>query len=86
MEYAARSSLSSDGRTRAFSRRQAKPYRHNRRHTVTQDGTPAPGKSNQTEDMVESSAPIQRATADTTIISRNSAAKAEAKVLSGEDP
>ena len=82
MEYAARSSLSSDGTTRAFWRRQAKRYRHNLRHT--QDGTPAPEKCNQTEDMVKSAALIRRATADTTIISHSSAAKAEAKVLGGE--
>ena len=86
MEYAARSSPSNDGTTRAFWRRQAKRYRHNLRRTVTQDGTPAPGTSNQAEGMVKSAAPIRRATADATIISRNSAAKAGAKVLSGENP
>ena len=56
------------------------------RRCVTQGGTPAPETYNQTEDMVESAAPMRRATADATIISLSSEAKAEAKVLSGEDP
>ena len=56
------------------------------RRCVTQGGAPAPETYNQTEDMVESAAPRRRATAVATIIRPSSMAKAEAKVVSGEDP
>ena len=56
------------------------------RRSVTHDGTRAQETYNQTGDMVKSAAPMRRATADATIMSHSSAAKAEAKVLSGEDP